>query len=549
MFPQDYPNLRTWFHKPLVIPKREFVLDHNKYVVSLERRFGGVHQKETCLYCGWVEAERKGLKEKARNIKEDSEREIMERAQREAVALEPLVQSPYNPFNIKLKRDHWLNFCTQAMKERTQGKHRNGPLSFAEICKTDIDRVFFATLTKEDVDQIRDRVNIQEYKDIDEMYFIAGLYEEERQCASWENRRSDPITVGIFDYSTAPQPTQKGFYRQLESAVRADTITREHRNRLCSDCQQAGMIGNADAMIQLYIRLEEFCRAAHTWPRQMPALYIHGVPGTGKERIAHAIHRLSGRKGDLVTCNCAAFPDNLIESELFGYAKGAFTGAATDRPGLFEQASGGTLFLDEINKMTLPQQGKLLRALEYREVRRVGSNRARTVDVLTVVASNIDLDQTSGDTFLRDLRSRLTPEPLRVPQLHERPEDIPLLAKHFLTFFPGTPLGDYHFPVALWCMEKQNDCQGQKKDFEVRDLLNEVRRLVFSVGPPETGDPVSQVKAVLQGLKKAGCTISITSLSKKTGFGRQKFYDDPLLRDLVRSFTDQNVIRPRKAKF
>ena len=163
-------------------------------------------------------------------------------------------------------------------------------------------------------------------------------------------------------------------------------------------------------------------------------ILIQGENGTGKELIANALHYNSKRaKGPFIKINCAAIPKDLIESELFGYKKGAFTGAQTDKEGLFEMAEGGSLLLDEIGEMPPYLQTKLLRVLQEREYRPIGSDRIVRVDFRLICATNIDLDTALRDGKLReDLYFRINTITLRVPPLRERTEDIPLLCEHFL---------------------------------------------------------------------------------------------------------------------
>jgi two-component system nitrogen regulation response regulator NtrX len=161
---------------------------------------------------------------------------------------------------------------------------------------------------------------------------------------------------------------------------------------------------------------------------------IRGESGTGKELVAQAIHGASGRADrPFVALNCAAIPGELIESELFGHTKGAFTGATNARAGVFEAAHGGTLFLDEVGDMPLPAQAKLLRVLENQKVTRLGSHREIHVDVRVLSATHRDLKAMSADeSFREDLYHRLHVVPVDVPALRERLEDVPLLAEHFL---------------------------------------------------------------------------------------------------------------------
>src|SRR5688500_12697514 len=164
---------------------------------------------------------------------------------------------------------------------------------------------------------------------------------------------------------------------------------------------------------------------------------ILGESGTGKELIARAIHLQSRRAhGSFVPVNCGALPENLIESELFGYVRGAFTGAANSRRGLIEEADGGTLFLDEIGEMPPATQVKLLRFLENSEVRRLGDNETRIVDVRVLAATNVDIKRLLDEgRFREDLYYRLNVVSIELPSLRERREDIPLLAGYFLEKF------------------------------------------------------------------------------------------------------------------
>ncbi|HEY2915288.1 MAG TPA: sigma-54 dependent transcriptional regulator, partial [Candidatus Angelobacter sp.] len=161
---------------------------------------------------------------------------------------------------------------------------------------------------------------------------------------------------------------------------------------------------------------------------------IYGESGTGKELVARAVHACSTRASDpFVSINCGAFPETLLESELFGYVKGAFTGASQNKRGLFEVASGGTIFLDEIGEMSLSMQVKLLRVLQERTIRPVGGTQETPVDVRVIAATNRDLrEMIANGTFREDLYYRVSVIPIQVPPLRERRDDIELLANHFL---------------------------------------------------------------------------------------------------------------------
>lgn len=193
---------------------------------------------------------------------------------------------------------------------------------------------------------------------------------------------------------------------------------------------QTGIIGHSAALRSVLEQVDLVAPTGST-------VLIHGETGTGKELIARAIHDRSPRRnGPFITLNCAAVPSTLLESELFGHERGAFTGAVNQRIGRFEAANGGTLFLDEISEVALDLQVKLLRVLQEREFERLGSTRTTRVNVRVVAATNRDLVQmVAGNRFRADLYYRLSVFPLRLPPLRDRREDIPELARHFMNRF------------------------------------------------------------------------------------------------------------------
>ncbi len=195
-------------------------------------------------------------------------------------------------------------------------------------------------------------------------------------------------------------------------------------------CRQGGselLLGDSPEMRQVkhIIRMVGNRRAT---------VLITGETGTGKEMAARAIHRAADRrKGSMVAVNCSALPENLLEAELFGHVRGAFTGAVQNRTGRFEQAQGGTLFLDEIGELPLDLQAKLLRVLQEREFQRLGSSETIKVDIRVMAATNCDLARRmEHGTFREDLYYRLNVVPIQMPPLRQRPEDIPPLAAHFV---------------------------------------------------------------------------------------------------------------------
>lgn len=217
-------------------------------------------------------------------------------------------------------------------------------------------------------------------------------------------------------------------------------------------------------------------RRARAFSLNNEIVSIHGETGTGKEAFAHAIHSLSPRRdGPFVVVNCGAIPSALIEAELFGHTKGAFSGAFSARKGKFAEAHGGTLFLDEIGELPLEQQVKLLRVLETKKVTPLGSNKEETVDIRVVVATNRDLRKMVEEdrTFRDDLYYRLNVFPLKLPALRERPEDIPALAKHFLSNFLKE--NEVFAPMELSSSALQV-MQGHEWKGNVRALRGEVLR-------------------------------------------------------------------------
>lgn len=211
-------------------------------------------------------------------------------------------------------------------------------------------------------------------------------------------------------------------------------------------------------------------------------VFITGESGTGKEVIARTIHNMGSRaKGPFVAINCSAIPENLLESELFGYAKGAFTGAADKKLGLFEEAEGGTLFLDEIGDMNLQLQAKLLRVLQERKIKRIGENQMRSIDVRVISATHRDLKkEVQENRFREDLFFRLNVIPIRIPPLRERKEDILPLAEFFLRKFAALNQAK----VKGFSKEALEKLLNNPWKGNVRELENAVERAVVLCSKP-----------------------------------------------------------------
>ena len=259
-----------------------------------------------------------------------------------------------------------------------------------------------------------------------------------------------------------------------DSAIRVKPVSRGHVSRIAAPAQFGGIIGSSDAMQRLFAVLERVAAS------EIDVL-VHGESGTGKELVATELVQRSARAdGPVVVVDCGSISPTLVESELFGHVRGAFTGADRDREGAFEAAHGGTLFLDEIGELPLELQPKLLRALEAREVRRVGQTRMKRIDVRVIAATNRDLErEVNRGRFREDLYYRLAKVSVRVPPLRDRLQDIPLLVRTFISSL-GQDASSL-FSAAVLEELQRHDWPGN-----VRELKNYVERSVVlhDVPPP-----------------------------------------------------------------
>jgi len=244
----------------------------------------------------------------------------------------------------------------------------------------------------------------------------------------------DLLKSGAFDYITKDEEAKDRILNSIKNARNKSSLIREI-GRLQQEISvkydfEKSIVGNSPPIKKVFENIERAIRTQIT-------VSITGETGTGKELVAKAIHYNSTRKNKpFVAVNVAAIPRELIESELFGYEKGAFTGALQKRIGKFEEAEGGTLFLDEIGEMDISLQAKLLRVLQEKELTRIGSNQVQKLDVRILVATHRNLqEEVKAKTFREDLYYRLLGLPIHLPSLRERGQDIILLAKHFLDHF------------------------------------------------------------------------------------------------------------------
>jgi two-component system, NtrC family, response regulator AtoC len=239
----------------------------------------------------------------------------------------------------------------------------------------------------------------------------------------------EAMKLGAYDYITKPFKVDE-LQITIQRALDNQSLVRENRNLrqiVKEKYRFENIIGTSGKMQDIYNLIAKVADTDST-------ILIQGESGTGKELVARALHFNSNRQHQpFVAINCSALPENLLESELFGHKKGAFTGAVQDKIGLFEEAEQGTIFLDEVNSMAQPLQTKLLRVLQERQIRRVGDTKSLPINVRVLAATNEVLhEKIKGGNFREDLYYRLAVIPIEMPSLRERPEDIPLLVNHFL---------------------------------------------------------------------------------------------------------------------
>ena len=323
---------------------------------------------------------------------------------------------------------------------------------------------------------------------------IIGVLQVDNRDRSGIFRERD-LDVLALVAQTASQAFQHArVHQRLQIAEEKERKENVYLKKREESRRQSAIIGESTPMKKLFEQLRKVVNTRVT-------VLIEGETGTGKELIASAVHYWSERREKLfVAQNCAAMPENLLESELFGHKKGSFTGATDDKKGLFELADQGTLFLDEVGEMPLNLQAKLLRALQEGEIRPVGAPKTIKVDTRIVAATNRDLEKEVAEgRFREDLYYRLKVFPIRVPPLRERHEDIPLIAAHFLRRY----CQEFGRSINGFSQQSMEMLQAYKWPGNVRELENEVQRLVIQVDdqtfvqPEHLSPKIRQVENIL----------------------------------------------------
>ncbi len=354
------------------------------------------------------------------------------------------------------------------------------------------------------------------------------------------SRAVELTKLGAYDYLTKPVD-EKRLLTTLSRAVSHHSLEQQVarlKGELGDRYHLRNVVGSSAAMRRVYDQVEKVLSSDIT-------IFISGESGTGKELVAKAIHYGSLRSdGPFVDVNCAAIPEGLQESELFGHEKGAFTGAVSAHPGKFEQANSGTVFLDEVGEMSASAQARLLRVLQERSLQRVGGTRRIDLDVRVISASNRDLEQLAQEgTFRQDLYYRLVVFPIHLPPLRDRRDDVPVLVQHFLDKY-AADAGKRITRVAADALEAlvRYDWPGN-----VRELENVVHRsLLVAAGPelalsdlpgglsgappasaiPASGEVLSleelERSAIRAALERYGDNLS--DAARQLGIGRSTLY-------------------------
>jgi two-component system response regulator PilR (NtrC family) len=312
----------------------------------------------------------------------------------------------------------------------------------------------------------------------------------------------EAMKIGAYDYIIKPFKVDE-LKLIIHNSLEKRSLKKENtllKREIESKAGFANFIGKSEPMQKVFSLIRQVSDTTST-------VLITGESGTGKELVARAVHFNSPRKnGPFVTVNCGALPETLLESELFGYMKGAFTGASSNKQGLFEAANYGTIFLDEISATTPALQIKLLRVLQEREFIRVGGTAEIKVDVHVIAASNKDLlNEIAKGTFREDLYYRLNVIPVHLPPLRERKEDIPLLAEYFLK--KVVRKGSERTPIKMIDAEAMKALMTYQWPGNVRELENTIERMVIMA--PDDVIRLDQVPDTMKGISRCADLVDL----------------------------------------
>jgi len=343
----------------------------------------------------------------------------------------------------------------------------------------------------------------------------------------------EALKQGAFDYLTKPFDPDE-IRQVMEKAVSTRRLAAREARLPADENPEPLLVGQSALLRDVRHVIERVAPTPAT-------VLISGESGTGKEIVARSLHRASAvRSGPFVKVNCAAIPEGLLESELFGYEKGAFTGAAARKPGKFELADGGTLFLDEIGEMPLSAQPKLLRAIQEGRFYRVGGTETLHVSVRLVAATNRDLRaEVNAGRFREDLFYRLHVVPIELPPLRDRPEDIPTLARLFLERFSAK----LHRPVTGIDPSAMDALRAHAWPGNIRELENAIERATLLCDGP-TLMPSDLPPEIEAGRRPAPAAAGVTPLRERIRAATQRIERDAILEAL--RLNDGNVTRAAK---
>jgi DNA-binding NtrC family response regulator len=321
----------------------------------------------------------------------------------------------------------------------------------------------------------------------------------------------EAIQKGACDYFNKPLNAEKLRRRIAQLLWEAEERRRTYRldQELVQACQFEGIVARSPVMLDVFARIRRV--APH-----FGTVLVTGATGTGKELVARALHRLSpAAASPFVVCNCSAIVESLLESELFGHVKGAFTGATHDKLGVFEYAKHGTVFLDEIGELPLTAQSKLLRVLQNHEIQRVGSPAPRLVEVRVIAATNRDLrSMVNEGTFRKDLYYRLAMIEVKLPGLAERREDLPLLERYFLEKFAA----EYRKPLSGMTRRAQTRLANYTWPGNIRELENVIGNACMMVDGPviDVSDLPEELRTQAgEGAERDESMLSLDELQKR----------------------------------